>query len=222
MKFRSALGLTTALALCLAPGAATAADQAESEREETERQAAEDTGKRFGDVVKDRQGEDIDAGLSWRVALLPYLGHTNLHDQFHHDEPWDSEHNRQLVSKMPRIYRSSPTLPEGHTTLLALVSEKSVITRETGGIRMSDITDGASRTILCVVADPEKAVPWTRPKDIRFDPQNPMKGLDDRGYFLALFVDGSVHRIPTTIEKQTMINLVYRNDGEPVSVDFLR
>jgi hypothetical protein len=41
--------------------------------------------------------------LSWRVAMLPYL-HTsqgNLLKKFRLDEPWDSEHNRALIARMP-------------------------------------------------------------------------------------------------------------------------
>ena len=42
--------------------------------------------------------------LSWRVRMLPYLEQSQLYEQFHFDEPWDSEHNKPLVGKMPRIY----------------------------------------------------------------------------------------------------------------------
>src|SRR5262245_22971978 len=38
--------------------------------------------------------------LSWRVALLPHLGHAELFLQFRIDEAWDSTHNMQLL---PRI-----------------------------------------------------------------------------------------------------------------------
>lgn len=191
------------------------------QQEAAEQKAAEHTGKQLGDMVKAQKGKDIDAGLSWRVALLPFLGYRNLYDQFHHNEPWDSPHNRKLIPMMPKIYESSPGLPKGYTTFLGLVSDNSVITRETGGVRMSDIRDGASNTILCVSADRDQAVVWTRPKDIRFDPEHPLRGLGSRGYFLALFVDGSVHRIPATIDKETMRRLVYRNDGKPVSLGFM-
>lgn len=42
--------------------------------------------------------------LSWRVALIPYLEQNDLYRQFKLDEPWDSPHNRKLLSKMPAIY----------------------------------------------------------------------------------------------------------------------
>lgn len=44
--------------------------------------------------------------LSWRVHILPYIEQKELYDQFHLDEPWDSEHNKTLISKMPAIYES--------------------------------------------------------------------------------------------------------------------
>ncbi|TWU02494.1 protein kinase domain-containing protein [Stieleria varia] len=43
---------------------------------------------------------------SWRVELLPLLGHQELYDQYHFDEPWNSEHNKGLLAKMPDVYRS--------------------------------------------------------------------------------------------------------------------
>ena len=44
--------------------------------------------------------------LSWRVQILPFLGRSEqqLYDQFHLDEPWDSEHNLKLVEQMPEIF----------------------------------------------------------------------------------------------------------------------
>ena len=40
----------------------------------------------------------------WRVLLLPYLGEQELFDQIRLDEPWDSKHNSQFVSKCPALY----------------------------------------------------------------------------------------------------------------------
>ena len=46
--------------------------------------------------------------LSWRVAILPYLGHQDLYNKFNLDEPWDSAHNKALLKEMPSMY----TCPE--------------------------------------------------------------------------------------------------------------
>ena len=43
--------------------------------------------------------------LSWRVAILPYIGEQKLYEQFKLDQPWDSESNLKLLSKMPDCLR---------------------------------------------------------------------------------------------------------------------
>jgi hypothetical protein len=89
---------------------------------------------------------------------------------------------------------------------------------ETGQeIAVRDVVDGLSKTVLVVEAAPEHAVPWTKPEDIDFDPNNPKAKLGDRrGNFLAVLVDGSVHRISRAISDEIMRRLVLRNDGEPI------
>ena len=54
-------------------------------------------------AIYSKQGKPL---LSWRVQLLPYLDAKALYDEFHLDEPWDSEHNRKLIDRMPEVYRS--------------------------------------------------------------------------------------------------------------------
>jgi hypothetical protein len=50
------------------------------------------------------RGKDGKPLLSWRVAILPYLEQKALHDRFHLDEPWNSPHNKTLLSQMPDVY----------------------------------------------------------------------------------------------------------------------
>ncbi|MEM6979391.1 MAG: DUF1559 domain-containing protein, partial [Planctomycetota bacterium] len=58
-------------------------------------------------AIRDEDGTPL---LSWRVALLPFLGHQDLYQQFHLDESWDSPHNRQLIQLMPEEY-VDPSVP---------------------------------------------------------------------------------------------------------------
>ena len=53
--------------------------------------------------------------LSWRVALLPYLGETALYKQFRLDQPWDSPHNKKLLARMPAVYRVAALQPKEAT-----------------------------------------------------------------------------------------------------------
>src|SRR6185312_11489838 len=64
-------------------------------------------------AITDKAGKPL---LSWRVALLPYLEQVALYNQFHLDEPWDSEHNRKLLPQMPKVYActgNAPSVPYG-------------------------------------------------------------------------------------------------------------
>src|SRR5438309_10601168 len=61
--------------------------------------------------------------LSWRVQILPFIEQTNLYNEFHVDEPWDSEHNKKLIPRMPKIFGSLNVAAnqEGKTRILAPV-----------------------------------------------------------------------------------------------------
>ena len=48
----------------------------------------------------DKDGKPL---LSWRVLILPYTEEAALYKEFHLDEPWDSEHNKNLIARMPAV-----------------------------------------------------------------------------------------------------------------------
>jgi hypothetical protein len=51
--------------------------------------------------ITDKDGKLL---LSWRVAILPYIEEEALYKQFKLDEPWDSEQNKKLSEKMPKVF----------------------------------------------------------------------------------------------------------------------
>jgi hypothetical protein len=170
-------------------------------------------------ALHDKQGRPL---LSWRVALLPYLGEDNLYKQFHLDEPWDSEHNKKLIARMPAVYRTAanPKLArEGKTTYLAPRGEETMFPG-TRGVRIFEVTDGTANTIFLVDADDEHAVVWTRPEDLKYNPKDPARGLSARhpDGFLTGFVDGSIHFLPRNMDKMNLHALFTRQGGEVVAV----
>jgi hypothetical protein len=65
--------------------------------------------------------------LSWRVQILPYIEEGRLYEEFHLDEPWDSEHNKALVAKMPKIY--APPAAKWRRSIRPFISCRTATTR---------------------------------------------------------------------------------------------
>ena len=42
---------------------------------------------------------------SWRVLLLPCIGHQDLYDRYNFDEPWDGPNNSKLAALIRDVYR---------------------------------------------------------------------------------------------------------------------
>ena len=157
--------------------------------------------------------------LSWRVHILPYLEQQALYEQFHLDEPWDSEHNRALIAQMPAVFKDpNDRLAPGKTAYLAVTGPGTAFGDGATGPQIRDFTDGLSNTIVLVEADPDQAVEWTKPDDWQLDPANPMAGLGRSrpGGFLATFADGSVQFIPAGTDPGTMNAMMTHAGDEPV------
>jgi hypothetical protein len=167
-------------------------------------------------AITDASGKPL---LSWRVAILPYVEEQELYKQFHLDEPWDSEHNRALIDKMPTVYLC-PAHGDlhGKTVYLVPAGKKTMFPLKKG-LAIGDIKDGLSHTIMLVEALPDHAVEWTRPEDLPIDPTDPVAGLSASRagmVFLVAFADGSVHTIANSIDPATLRALFTPADGEVI------
>jgi hypothetical protein len=166
-------------------------------------------------AVTDAQGKPL---LSWRVAILPHIGHEVLYKEFRLDEPWDSEHNRKLIDRMPAVYRSRGSAAAADRSSYLVPVGPGTLFEGPKAVGFADITDGTSNTLMAFEADDEHAVIWTKPDDYSFDPERPSAGFtsaypDGR---LILFCDGSVHFIKQALDDETLRRLMIRNDGKPL------
>ncbi len=158
--------------------------------------------------------------LSWRVAILPYLEQQALFDQFHHDEPWDSEHNIALLEQMPDVFRNPSAIGRpGQTDYVAPVSGDSVLAPG-GGVEFSAITDGSSNTVIVMEIGMSQQVPWSSPQDIEIDSLASLN-LDNGhpGIVVCALCDGSVRSIATTAPIEGFIQSCKKSDG--VGIDSL-
>ena len=153
--------------------------------------------------------------LSWRVHILPFVEQQQLYQQFHLDEPWHSEHNKALIAQMPTVYKNPNLDPaeveKGRTNYLQPTGEFALFRRDQEAT-FAQVTDGLSNTIAAVEAT--RTIVWTQPDDLEVDPKQPFADLNFRpGGFLALFADGSVRFISSTLLPETLANLFNPRDG---------
>jgi hypothetical protein len=172
-------------------------------------------------AVRDKDGKPL---LSWRVALLPFLDAEDLYKQFHLDEPWDSPHNRTLISKMPDIYADPDSnlnqlASEGKTTFQVPTGPETVFYKN-AGTTYREIPDGTAKTILLIEVEPERAVEWTKPDDWQVDMTHPRQGLEqkDRKRFVAGWCDGHISTISTDVDEAKLRAALTRKGGEDVEL----
>jgi hypothetical protein len=167
--------------------------------------------------------------MSWRVALLPYLGEQALFQQIRQNERWDSAHNIKFRNQMPAVYQLPGRPNDGRTYYQVFHGDRSAFPRATrpakafptaGDFGFARITDGTSNTIFVV----EAALPvnWMQPDDIPFQKGQP--GLINRvgnhwadNTFDAVMGDGAIRRMRRDMTQQTLEALITRDGGEIVN-----
>ena len=115
---------------------------------------------------------------SWRVRLLPYLGEKELYDKFQFDEPWDSEHNLKIAETMPLFFQC-PAEKSGTkeingqavpvTNYVMITGPKTIGSIDSQVVRVDDVLDGISITLLLVEVAAENRPAWTEPTDITLE-----------------------------------------------------
>ncbi|ODA28493.1 DUF1559 family PulG-like putative transporter [Planctopirus hydrillae] len=167
-------------------------------------------------------GEGRQTGLSWRVHLLPYLDENTLYKQFRLNEPWDSEHNKKLISKMPHFYKSPGVKVTGKTSIHVITGPGTIFPDDAKrGTAMGDISDGTANTIMAVQADPSTAVEWTKPGGLPFDPKNPKGSLGpipEAGLYIVL-ADASVKKLSAKVSGKDLAAFITPSGGEPVDME---
>lgn len=161
-------------------------------------------------------GAGAHSGLSWRVHMLYHIGHHELHEKFHLDEPWDSVHNRQFIDQMPEIFQTPGVDEAGMTSLHVFTGPGTPFGGSTGA-SADDITDGED-TILAIVAGPETADIWTKPGGLPFDPTNPRASLGTltAPQIFVVTMGANGFQIRADVDNAVLARLIQHQDGETV------
>ena len=162
-------------------------------------------------------GPDGKTPYSWRVALLPFLGQKALYNQYRLNEPWDSEHNRLLIAKIPSaLHDPSNNHPIGNTSYFTLVGKDTMFPGDGKEIGFKDVIDGLSKTFA--VFEARRDIPWTKPEDITYDAEKPLPkfgGFYDDAFHVA-FGDGSVHKIKQGVDQDVLRPYITISDRKRV------
>jgi hypothetical protein len=164
-------------------------------------------------------GGNTDTPHSWRIDLLPFLGAADVFQQYKMDEPWDGPNNKKLLDRMPAVFRSPYDDPKSMSTAYAvLVGKGTIFEPRSKGIKISEIMDGTSNTLLVVEA--RRNCPWTKPEDIPFDADKPVPELggfvEDK--FGAAMADGHATIFSRSNVENILKPMITRNDGIPIQI----
>ncbi|WP_182867112.1 DUF1559 family PulG-like putative transporter [Stieleria mannarensis] len=153
-------------------------------------------------VIADDQGRPL---LSWRVALLPFLGKDEyrLYQKFHLDEPWDSPHNRPLADQMPDVFAIDASASMENRSDIVIPAGEGLFF-DGDEPKFGDVIDGLSNTIMVFETPAEHADIWSKPGNPTPTPANLTEVLG--GHFgdqaVVVHGDGSIHWInPKAIGK---------------------
>lgn len=162
--------------------------------------------------ITDKDGKPL---LSWRVAILPYIDEEELFKEFKLDEPWDSEHNKKALTKMPEIYRIGFGGKNATKTYYQVFSGPGA-PFERGKTFSILIPDGTSNTLAAVEAGPP--VEWTKPADIAYDSKKPFRKLElpFKNVFSVAFLDGSTWSMKPNLDESILRLLIEHDDGQPI------
>ncbi len=169
-------------------------------------------------AIRDGAGKPL---LSWRVKILPFVEEQALYQQFHLDEPWDSEHNIKLLEKMPAVYRHPLVKTDPGKTVYQVPIGDKFLFKPDAVTKFREVLDGLSNTIMAVETDADSAVEWTKPADWEVDLDNPFIGLrfDNNGMFNVLMADGAVIALSPEIGVETLNALLTRAGNEVLNLD---
>jgi RNA polymerase sigma factor (sigma-70 family) len=161
--------------------------------------------------------------LSWRVAILPYLGESEkaLYGQFKLSEPWDSPNNKVLLARMPKVYAPA-VAKDGEkdknvTHYLGFVGRGALFDIDKM-VNVNSVTDGTVNTLMIAEAVP--GVPWTKPEDLAFAGRSllPELGGQFEEGFVGVTADGALRLFKKSLDPTLLVEMITRGGGEIIDL----
>ena len=153
--------------------------------------------------------------LSWRVALLPYLGYEDLYQRFDLDLPWNREPNKSLLQFIPDEFVSPERFDTSTNYLLPVY--RTFMFGDNKARAQRSLEDGAGNTLMLLEVNDELAVPWTQPAD--YDPKDVRRltedlgGLREDGTFAA-WANGWTVLLANDLSNDQLLNALTYESGD--------
>ncbi len=164
-------------------------------------------------------GKDGQPGMSWRVAILPYLDRRDLFHRYDRRQPWNSPQNRTIADAVIRLYQCPSEfkdLQSRQTSYVMLVGPGTIGGLDEKHRNLDYVSEhsGTSDTILLVEA-PHSGILWTEPRDLTVDEfiqrlKNHREG-NHPGRIHATFCDGTVRSIREDVSPHVLRALANPN-----------
>lgn len=165
-------------------------------------------------VVTDANGNPLYSG---RVLLLPFMEQEALYSRFDKNKAWDSPENQALSQTALRVFQDpSSSSKNPNRSDYVFVTGKGAIFEAKTKLRLSDVTDGTSNTLL-VVETSTGPSSWAEPVDWDSD-TGTLPASNRKNLVLVAFADGSVRAIQPQAVQGMVKDLAVRNDGKAVMV----
>lgn len=165
----------------------------------------------------------------------------DLYKKFKLDEPWDSQHNKQLIERMPRPFRIDFTMNNWRSrsewkTGMQVFQGPDTLFPGKNGVSKGQVRDGVDGTVAVIFRDdPASSVAWTKPMDIPFAADKRLPKLisampegqqrDDGPYssskppgLFVILADGKARRLPADFDEKDLKALITIAGGESVKV----
>jgi hypothetical protein len=119
-------------------------------------------------AIADANGKPL---LSWRVAILPFIGEGDLYKQIKLDEPWNGPNNCRFNSIRPSVFLCPCHIEgadKGFTDYLVVVGSRTLFPGGGKGRKRAEIRDDPASTLV-VVESMNSAINWMEPRDLVWD-----------------------------------------------------
>lgn len=160
--------------------------------------------------------------LSWRVAILPFLGYEDLYQEFALNQPWDSPLNLTLIKKMPQVFCSnnSPDAFGNKQPNFVLITGNKTMFPMGKPMGYKQVADTPT---LLIVETLNGLNAWSEPGDIDLPLSGPslgnipMTSIGGLHTKVALGIDtqGNAVIIPRSTTTAELDALITPNSGDP-------